>query len=67
VVRIEQLIEYTVFTEAGALAATVVRNFLAKGFIKKGLNSKLVEHINEFIENVHLYTGVSVSIVSTVN
>ena len=66
-VRIEQLIEYTVLTEAGILAVTAVRNFLVKGFIKKGLNGRLVEYVNKFIENVHLYIGVSAYIVSTVS
>ena len=57
-VRIEQLIKHTVFIKAGVLAAMVVRNFLVKGFIKKGLNGRLTEHVNKFIKNIHLYIGV---------
>jgi len=60
----EQLIKYTVLIKASTLAVTVVRNFLIKGFIKKGLNGRLVKYVNKFIKNVHLYVGVSVYIVS---
>jgi len=63
----EQLMEYTVLTEASILAAIAVRNFLVKGFIKKGLNGRLAEHVNKFIENVYLHTGVSAYIVSIVS
>jgi len=61
----EQLMEYTVLTEAGAPAATAARNFPAKGFIKKGLNGRLAEHVNEPMENVHLHAGVSARTAST--
>ena len=44
-----------------------VRNFLTKGFIKKELNSRLVKHINKFIENIHHYIKVSVYITSIVS
>jgi len=64
---VEQLIKYTVLIEAGALAAIVVRNFLIKGFIKKGLNGRLVEYVNKFIKNVYLYIGVSAYIASIVS
>jgi len=67
VVRIKQLIKYTVLIEAGIPATTVVRNFLVKGFIKKRLNSRLVKYVNKFIKNVHLHTGVSTHIASTVS
>jgi len=67
VVKIEQLIKYTVLIEAGTLTVTVIRNFLIKGFIKKGLNSRLIKHINKFMENVHLYVKVSTYIISTVS
>jgi len=60
----EQLIKYTVLTETGTLTVIIVRNFLIKGFIKKGLNSRLVKHVNKFIKNVHLYIGVSAYITS---
>ena len=63
----EQLIEYTVLIEAGALAATAVRNFPAKGFIKKGLNGRLAEHVNKSVENVHLHVRVSACIASIVS
>jgi len=63
----EQFIKYTVLTEANVLAAIAVRNFPVKGFIKKGLNSRLVEHVNKFMENIHLYVGVSAYIVSIVS
>jgi len=61
---VKQLIKYNILTEANALAAIVVRNFLTKGFIKKGLNSRLVKHVNKFIKNVHLYVRVSAYIIS---
>jgi len=67
VVKIEQLIEYTVLIKAGTPAATAVRNFPVKGFIKKGLNGRLVKYINKPIENVHLYVRVSAYIISIVN
>ena len=66
-VKIEQLIKYTVLIEAGTLTVTVIRNFPVKGFIKKGLNSRLVKHINKSMENVHLYVRVSTYIISTVS
>jgi len=59
--------EYTILTEASVLAAIAVRNFLAKGFIKKGLNGRLVEYVNKSMENVHLYVRVSAYIVSIVS
>jgi len=59
--------EYTILTEAGVPAVTAVRNFPAKGFIKKGLNGRLAEHVNKSMENIYLYTGVSAHIVSTVS
>jgi len=60
----EQLIKYTVLIKANTLAAIAVRNFPVKGFIKKGLNNRLVEYVNKFIKNVHFYIGVSAYIVS---
>ena len=66
-VKIEQLIEYTVLIEASVLATIVIRNFLVKGFIKKRLNGKLVKYINKFIKNVYLYIKVSTYIVSIVS
>ena len=66
-VRIEQLIKYTILIKTGILTTIAVRNFLIKGFIKKGLNSRLVKHVNKFIKNVHLYVRVSAYIVSIVS
>jgi len=63
----EQLIKYIVLIEAGVPAITVVRNFPVKGFIKKGLNGRLVEYVNKFIKNIHLYIRVSTYIASIVS
>jgi len=63
----EQLIEHTILTKTNAPVTTAVRNFLAKGFIKKELNSRLVKHVNKPIKNVHLYVRVSTYIASTVS
>ena len=60
----EQFIKYTVLIKAGTLATIVIRNFPVKGFIKKGLNGKLVKHVNKSIKNVHLYVRVSAYTVS---
>jgi len=56
-----------VLTEAGILAVTAVKNFLVKSFIKKGLNGKLVKHVNKSVENVYLYIRVFTYIVSIVS
>lgn len=61
IVRIEQACKkHGTLTEAGTLAATVVRNLPVKGFTKKGLNGRLAKHINNFIkrERIPLYRSV---------
>jgi len=63
----EQLIKHTVLIKASALAITVIRNFLIKGFIKKGLNGRLIKYVNKSIENIHLYIGVFTYIISIVS